>query len=223
QIGPLAQAEEPGREDVARFRKARELSQKAIALGDESGRAFGDLGVSYIVEKDSDLEDGIAALEKSRASLPGRLDLGVHLFAMYRRTGDRTKADALFNALDRAKNPQVAYAMRATILRVELARANAFVQEQRLDDATVVIRDLAANTADPDAKRDLLHQADEIAHAAETNRQIETYNKAVGEVNRGDYGKAIKTLDQLLATATDAGIIRDAKKLQKQLAARRKS
>src|SRR5207247_161501 len=45
QIGPLAQAEEPGREDVARFRKARELAQKAIALGDESGRVFGDLGV----------------------------------------------------------------------------------------------------------------------------------------------------------------------------------
>ena len=73
--------------------------------------------MSYVVEKDSDLEDGIAALEKSRASLPGRLDLGVHLFAMYRRTGERTKADALFNALDRAKNPQVAFAMRATILR----------------------------------------------------------------------------------------------------------
>jgi hypothetical protein len=42
-------------------------------------------------------------------------------------------------------------------------------------------------------------------------------------VNRGEYTKALKTLDQLLGSATDPGVIRDAKKLQKQLVARRRS
>jgi tetratricopeptide (TPR) repeat protein len=221
QIGPLAGAEETTSDDQKSFRKARELAQKATALAPNDARAWGDLGTSYIVE--SDVTDGIAALEKARDLAPGRLDYAVHLFALYRRTGNRAKADPLFATLDRARNPQVSYALRATSLRVDLARANALVQQQKLDEAAAVIRELAANTEDLDARKDLAHQADEIAHAAATNRQIDVYNKAVAEVNRGEYAKAMKTLDQLLAGATDPDVIRDAKKLQKQLAARRRS
>lgn len=221
QLGPLAESEEPPAEDVAPFRKARALAQKAIELGGDPGRGYGDIGTSYIIEKDSDITPGIEALEKSHSLLPGRLDYAVHLFAMFRRIGDRAKADALFDVLDRARNPQVAYSMRATMLRVELGRANVLVQQQKLDEAVAVIRDLAANTSDADAKNDLLHQAEAIAQAAATNREIEVYNQAVAEVNRGDYKKAMKTLNQLLTTATDAGVIRDAKKLQTQLAKRR--
>ena len=221
QIGPLAEAEEASAEDQKAFRKARDLAKKAAALAPNEGRAWGDLGTSYIVE--SDVTDGIAALEKARDLAPGRLDYAVHLFAMYRRTGNRAKADALFAILDRARNAQVSYALRATTLRVELARANMFVQQQKLDEAAAVIRELAANTEDVDARKDLSHQADEIANAAATNRQIDIYNRAVAEVNRGEYAKAMKTLDQLLAGATDPDVIRDARKLQKQLVARRKS
>ena len=222
EIGPLAEADPPAAEDAAKFRKARDLAQKAVDLGGDAGRAFGDLGTTFMVEKEADLGAGIAALEKSRALLPGRIDYAVHLFAMYRRVSNRAKADPLFAELDRARNPQVAYAMRATIMRVELAHANALVQQQKLDEAAAVIRDLADNTSDSDAKRDLVRQADEITHAAATNREIEAYNKAVGQVNRGEYTKALKTLNQLLQTATDAGVIRDAKKLQAQLSLRGK-
>jgi hypothetical protein len=86
-----------------------------------------------------------------------------------------------------------------------------------------VIRELAANTPDADSKNDLMRQAETISQTAATNRQIETYNKAVGQVNRGDYTTALRTLNELLASATDAGVIRDAKKLQKLLSSRRKS
>jgi hypothetical protein len=221
QIGPLAEAEETTADDTTPFRKARELSQKATALEPSNGRAWGDLGTSYIVE--SDLANGIAALEKARQLLPTRLDYRVHLFAMYRRIGDRAKTDALFKELDAARNPQVSYALRATSLRVELARAHDLLKEQKLDEAAAVIRDLAVNTEDADARKDLTNQADEIAHTAATNREIDAFNKAVGEVNRGEYTKALKTLDNLLGSATDPGVIRDAKKLQKQLVARRRS
>jgi tetratricopeptide (TPR) repeat protein len=118
EIGPLAEADPPSPEDAAKFRKVRELAQKAVDLGGDPGRAYGDLGTTYMVEKDADLAAGISALEKSRALLPGRLDYGVHLFTMYRRVGNRAKADPLFIELDRARNPQVAYAMRATIMRI---------------------------------------------------------------------------------------------------------
>jgi tetratricopeptide (TPR) repeat protein len=223
QIGPLAEAEETNAEDVPRFRKARTLIEKALTAGAEPGRAHGDLGTTYIVENDRELAKGIAALEKARSILPGRMDYALHLFAMYRRAGERAKADALFPELDRARNAQVAYAARAIVVRVELARANTLVHEQKLDQAAAVIRELASVTADADAKKDLLHQADDIVRAAETNRQIDVYNKAVGEVNRGEYATALKTLNELLAKATDDSIIREAKKLQKLLVARRKS
>ena len=220
QMGALAEADQPSAEDEPKFRKARDLAQKAIDLGAVLGRAHGILGTTYMIEKDP--TPGIAALEKAHALMPGRQDFAVHLFAMYRRVGDRAKADALFTELDKSHNAQIAYALRATIMRVELAHANALVQQQKLDEAAAVIRDLAANTADSDAKRDLVRQADEITHAAATNREIEAYNNAVGQVNRGEYSKALKTINQLLKTATDPGVIRDAKKLQAQLSLRGK-
>src|SRR5207237_8007329 len=116
--------------------------------------------------------------------------------ALFRRTGDGTKAGMLFKELDRTRNSHVADALRATKLRVELARAHDFLQQQKLDEAAAVVRELAANTEGTDARKDLTRQADEITHAAATNRQIEIYNQAVGQVNRGEYTKALKTLDQ---------------------------
>ncbi|HLJ74130.1 MAG TPA: hypothetical protein VKU62_06065, partial [Thermoanaerobaculia bacterium] len=174
---------------------------------------------SYIVEKD--FAPGIPPLEKAHALAPGRLDYAVHLFALYRRARDRAKADALFAQLDRARNPQVAFAIRSTALRVELTRAHDLLQQQKLDEAAAVIRDLAANTEDLDAKKDLANQADEITRAAATNREIDAYNKAVGQVNAGQLKQALKTLDALLATATDPGVVRDARKLRAQIIVRR--
>jgi tetratricopeptide (TPR) repeat protein len=222
EIGPLAQANVTQDDDVVRFRKARQLARKALSLGTtDPGRAWGDLGTSYIVEKNDDVGPGIEALEKAHALLPGRLDYTMHLFALYRRTGNRAKAAPLFSLLDAARNPHVSYAARAVIMRVELAHANELVMQNRLSEAAAVIRDMARTTPDAEAKADLERQASEIARVEEQNRQIEVYNRAIGQVNSGDYRAALKTINELLASATDAGVIRDAKKLQKQLQGRK--
>lgn len=222
QIGALAEANETHEEDIPRFRKARELSQRAIALGTaDVARTYGDLGTSYMVENSAELAPGIAALEKARALEPGRLDYTIHLFAMYRRIGDRAKADPLFTILDAARNVHVSFAARSVIMRIELARANALVRDNKLVEASNVIRAMAAGTPDQDAKADLERQAAEIGRVADQNRQIEIYNQAIGQVNSGEYRAAMKTLAELLSNATDAAVIRDAKKLQKQLQARK--
>jgi predicted negative regulator of RcsB-dependent stress response len=137
---------------------------------------------------------------------------------MYRRIGNRAKADPLFAQLDAAHKPQVSFAARAVIVRAELARANAFTHEQRLDEAAAVVRDLAANTPDPDARRDFEKQAAELTRVAAQNRQIDAYNKIIAQVNNGNYHDATKALKEFLTTASDPDIVRDAKKLQKQLA-----
>lgn len=222
QIGPFAETEEANADDVPRFHKARALAEKALTLGGEAGRALGVIGTTYIVEDDSNLRPGIEALEKARSILPGRMDLTLHLFAMDRRIGDRAKADALFAILDGARNAQVAFAARAVLMRVELARANALVKQEKLDEAAAVLRGLVSETTDPDSRSDLERQANDLVHVARTNREISTYNEAVGQVNRGDYAAAAKTLGKLLAVATEPSIIRDAKALQKRLEGRKR-
>jgi len=220
QIGALAQTSDTTDDDVARFHKARTLVQRALEhRGDDgfpAGRAIGDLGMTYSVE--NDVAPGIAALEEASKLLPTRTDFALHLLAMYRRAGDRANADPLFARLDAIHNPQVSFAARAVIVRAELARANALSHEQRLDEAAAIIRELAANTSDADARRAFEAQAAELARVAAQNRQIEAYNKIVAQVNSGRYREAIKAVAELLDTATDPDIVRDARKLQKELA-----
>jgi tetratricopeptide (TPR) repeat protein len=220
QIGALAESTETTDDDIARFRKARTLVQRTLAHRTEArfplGRALGDLGTTYTV--DDDVTPGIAPLEQASSLLPARTDFQLHLLAMYRRTGNRAKADPLFAQLDAAHKPQVSFAARAVVVRVELARANALTHEGRLDDAAAVVRDLAFNTTDPDARRDFEKQAAELSRVAAQNRQVDAYNQIVAQVNSGNYRAAKKSLTELLATASDPDIVRDAKKLQKQLA-----
>ncbi|MEA2572260.1 MAG: hypothetical protein QOI24_4261 [Acidobacteriota bacterium] len=215
-LGRLAGVTDLPADAATNFRKARTLIERAIALGAKDGRAYGDLGTTYIVE--TDLTPGIAALEKAGELAPARYDFALHLFAMYRRSGDITKADALFVQLDRARDEQVAYAARAALVRIELDRANELTKQQRLDEAAAIVRGLAAITKDPAAKRDLERQAAGIEQVAETNRQIAIYNQAIVMVNAGRYRDARKTLDELLAKATDPDVVRDAKKLRTDLA-----
>jgi tetratricopeptide (TPR) repeat protein len=219
QIGLLAEADQPEEKDLPKFRKARELAAKALTLGGDEARARGDYGVSFLIEGDADLGPGIEALRRAHDLAPARNDYAVHLFAFLRRSGDR--AEPLLAQLLVARSKQVAYAARAIVVRTELARANVLVHAERLDDAAVVLRSLADDTQDADARRNLLQQATELTQTAATNRQIALYNDAIAQVNTGHYAAARKLLTTLLATATDPGVVRDANKLAKELAGRR--
>ncbi len=220
QIGALAQTSNTKDDDITRFRKARALVQRALSHrndpGFPAGRAIGNLGATYSVE--NDVAPGIAALEEACNLLPARTDFSLHLLAMYRRSGDRAKADPLFAQLDAAHKPQVSLAAHDAIERAELDRANELTHEQHFDEAAVIVRELAANTADESSRGGLEKQAAELTRVAALNRQVEAYNRIVADVNAGRYREAIKALTGFLPTATDPDIVRDAKKLEKQLA-----
>ncbi|HEY6141379.1 MAG TPA: tetratricopeptide repeat protein [Thermoanaerobaculia bacterium] len=217
EIGPLAESEEVVPEDAPRFRKARALAQAALDLGADPARALADLGTSYLVEDDP--APGIAALEKVHAMLPARTDVALHLFSMLRRSG--RPSEELFKQLDAARSPQVRFAARSIIVRQDLARTNELLKAGKYDDAAAILRALAASSPDGDTKADFERKAADVAKAAESNRQIGVYNDAVALVNKGKYAAARKTLTELLATATDPIVIRDAKKLQAELKGRK--
>ncbi len=218
ELGPFAETNEITRGDIERFHEARAIAQEALAKGGDPGRAYGVIGTSYI--RDADVTPGIAALEKAHTLLPSRADYALHLFAMLRQTEQTTKADALFAGLDSMHDPQVSFAARAVILRLEIDRANAFIKQQRYADAAAVLRALVEKTDDQETKSSLARQVSEIESLASTNTQITAYNDAVGLFNGHHMKEAIAAVDALLATATDPNVISLAKRLREQATAR---
>lgn len=220
-VGPFAQVFEPEDEDTPKFRKARGLLERALKLrGVEEGRARGLLGVTYLVEKDFAL--GIEPLERANELLPSRVDFALHLYAMYLRTGQRAKADALYErAFARARDKQVVFAAKNTLLQVEAQRANDLARAGKYEEAAKIVRALAAETPDAFSKAELERQATELEAVENVNKHIKRYNEAVALSNTGNTREAIRLLDALLGEATDQLVIRDATKLRAELKKRK--
>ncbi|HEY2321872.1 MAG TPA: hypothetical protein VGJ82_03325 [Thermoanaerobaculia bacterium] len=218
ELGPFAETNEITQEDIVRFHEARAIAQQALSRGADPGRVYGVIGTSYM--RDADVIPGIAALEKAHTLLPSRADYALHLFAMLRQTGQTAKADALFANLDSMHDPQVSFAARAVVLRLEIDRANTLIKQQRLGDAAAVLRALVDKTDDKDAKSSLARQAAEVEYLASVNAQISAFNDAVTLFNHDHTKEAIAALDTLLATATDPKVISDSKRLR-ELAVKR--
>ena len=135
---------------------------------------------------------------------------------MLRQTEQAAKADSLFADLDSMHDPQVSFAARAVILRLEIDRANALIRQQRHAEAAAVLRALVDKTEDGDVKDSLARQASDIESLASVNAQIAAYNDAVTLFNHHRLKETIAALDALLATATDPNVISDSKRLREQ-------
>lgn len=202
--------------DPEKFTKARAMATKALSLGADEARARGAIGVSYLTG--DDLAAGIAELEKARALAPWRMDYALHLYSMYLRRGAREKAGALFAAaLENPRDKQVAFAARNVLLDAETQRANALAKEGKLEEAAALVRAIASTIDDEAGRADMERQAEEIESVALVNRHIKMYNEAVAFSNTGKKQAALKVLDELLAVATDAQVVRDAQRLRREL------
>lgn len=202
--------------DAAAFRKARALAEHALAIDGDEARARGILGTTYFIE--SDLAPGIAQLETALALAPQRADFALNLYAMYLRTGAREKADALYAArFEHARDQQTIFAARNVLVTTETERANALAQSGRLAEAATIVRELAANTSDPGARRELERQAAQLEATSAVNTEITAYNDAIALTNKGKNRDALKVLDELLKRATDPQVIRDATALRDEL------
>jgi hypothetical protein len=219
--GPFAGIFEPAPGDGERFRKARMLAERALTLGTDKidggeGVARGVLGTTYLIEQD--LAPGIEQLERARALVPQRMDFALNLYAMYLRTEDRAKADALYAAaFANARDPQTVFAARNALVVAETARANALANAGKLDEAAAIVRQLAAATPAGDGRRELEEHAAMLESTSAVNRHITLYNQAIALANDGHDRQAIKLLDELLKVATDAGVVADAKQLRADL------
>lgn len=214
-LGSFAGIFEPAAADVAKFRKARTLAQRALALGGEEGPARAAIGTSYLVE--SDVAPGISQLQRAHALLPRRGDVALNLYAMLLQAGRRAEAAALqAQAFQNARDPQLRFAAKNVLLHAEARRANELASQGHLEEAARIVRTLAAGT-DPPGRRELEQQAAQLEATAAVNSHIRIYNEAITLANSGHNREAVKVLDRLLAVATDPVVVRDARKLREEV------
>jgi Flp pilus assembly protein TadD len=215
-IGPAA-GSLPADDDAAiRFRKARDLAQHALDHGADEARARSDIAISWTIEPDQ--TQAIAALEAARLLAPRRRDLALNLYAIYLRSGQREKANALFaGEFEQSRDGQVIFAAKSVLLRELTTKANALVAEQKLVEAVPIVYEIATLTADETARQDIEKQAAQLEKTIELNRQIAEYNKAIEELKQGDRKAALQRIDALLVVATDKEVIQDAQDLRQEL------
>lgn len=215
-LGPFAGTFEPAAGDADKFRKARALAERALALKADEGSARAAIGTTWLVE--TDVTPGIEQLRRAYTLLPRRADVALNLYAMLLRTGQRAAADELHaQAFANARDKQLVFAAKNVLLIAETTRANTLAKEGKLAEAAAIVRTLAAATEDEAGRRDLERQAAELEGVASVNNHIRMYNEAVSLANTGKNREAVKLLEQLLAVATDTIVIRDARKLRDEV------
>lgn len=216
-LGPFAGMFEPAAADGEKFRKARALAERALVLDAKcEGLAQGIIGTTHLVE--SDFAPGIVALERARALLPQRMDFALNLYAMYLRSGERSRADLLYaDAFEKSRDKQTIFAARNALVVAETRRANKLALSGRLEEAAAVVRELAAATPEGNGRRKLEEHAQKLDATLEVNRQIARYNEAIVLANQGKNSDAIGILDELLKIATDAQVVTNITRLRADL------
>ncbi len=214
--GPLAESTE--NLDPAKLREARAEAERALALGADPSRAWPVIATSWIVEPD--VPRAIEALRKAHSLAPSRTDVALHLAALLYRSNAIAEADALMAELERSPDPRVVQAAHHVYLRERIPQANALVDEKKFDEAAAIFRAAAAKTSGPNMRQQLEDRASRLEATAESNREIAAYNEAVRQANRGETAAALATLDRLLASAKDASVIEDARRLRGKLGGR---
>ncbi|MGZ8868006.1 MAG: DUF1570 domain-containing protein [Thermoanaerobaculia bacterium] len=217
-IGPFAGATILDGDSLQRFRRARELAAKALAIR-SSPLAEAILGASYLVEDDA--SPGIEPLEKASAARPARRDFALSLYGLYLRADRRADAERLFSSVfQRSRNAQAVQSARAIYVREHIMKVNRVIRAGRLDDAALVMGQIAEAAPDEEIRAALANQAATLGRIVERNRQVFLYNEAVAALHSEDPEGALKHCDRLLASAIDPDIRERAERLRATLCAR---
>lgn len=199
------------------IRKARSLLRDALRRRPGDPRIEGALGTTFVIES-ADVGEGIALLQRSRANLPARTDLALHLFALYLIDGQENRADELMTTvLSKSTNPEVQLAARTAMIQHGVRRANSLLREQKTEEASVVIAQLAATAPPGPYRLELERKAEELRELAKFNRQIDVYNRAIGLANQLRDDKALPMIEEILPDVQDPKLRSDVERLREIL------
>ncbi|HYT33281.1 MAG TPA: hypothetical protein VEO37_11845 [Thermoanaerobaculia bacterium] len=204
----------PGHPDAkqrAVIEEARASFRRSIDCNPDFAEAHAALGRTYLFEEGEAASEGIAKLETAVARLASRKDLALELAELYDRRGDRGKADDLLRrVLGSDAAAQLAEWHKKDQFREALDRVNAFLANQKDDEALALLEELVA-TAPADIGAILREQASTLKQGAAKNRAIREYNAAVARYNTRDLEEALAGFEKVAATAEDEELARSAR------------
>lgn len=204
----------PGHPDAkqsAVIEEARVSFRRSIESSPEFAEAHAALGGTYLFEEGEAVSEGIAELETAVANLASRKDLALDLAELYGRRGDPGKSEELLRrALGSEADALLASRNKKDRFREALIRVNAFLAEQKDDEAIALLDELVA-TAPADIGAILSEQVSALKRSAAENRAIREYNAAVARYNRRDLEEALAGFEKVAATAEDEELARSAR------------
>jgi tetratricopeptide (TPR) repeat protein len=214
-LGVFAPLNELAGADRSRFERARILAVEGGRLGASPSDVDALVGSSWLVS--STPAEGIAPLERAVAARPARDDLIVNLYSLYLRSGRFEDANSLRDAKISHRGPQTVYAAWGILVRVRIDEANVLLARGETTEASRILRELRDETPEGGGRTYLDRQIVIVERAAANNRHIMMYNEALAAIRGNDPVKARHLLDDLIATATDEEMLRDARSLRSRL------
>ena len=196
-------------------RKARIVFEKDVHRNPGSFSAHAFLGATYVTT-DDDPAPGIAALEKSLSIAPAQPRAAVHLAQLYARSGRGAEARRVFDAsIANSPDPEILRVGREALFIADVRRAEDLLSNGKDDEANEIMRRVLAQTTNPKLKT---HLEQALQTRSSIEKQLEVAQEAMAKANSGKFSEAVKMLDELLPSITDADFKRRVANLREEFA-----
>jgi tetratricopeptide (TPR) repeat protein len=203
------------------WKRARGLLERALEADPDFGEAHALLGATFFYDPIG-AGAGIPSLERAMALLPDRADVVFNLVMLHVLAGRFTAARSLFeHQLKQRDQGDLLADAREAVERGELtAAANEASARGESERALELLRRAAALTRDPSLRRDMESQLDTFAATSAYNQQVERFNQAIDQANRGEVEAALGALRDLLAELPEGELADRVRRLVRELGGR---
>ena len=201
--------------------KARDAFRKAAQLDPNLASAWTGLGETYVVTGSFDKDEGIAALEKSLALVPGDIATAFDLAQLYAISGRRAEAAKLVDGvLARSGDARMRDQAQEVLLLADAREVDRLLQSNQVEEGTALARTILAKTKNQALIAQLnavIAQADEftVMRAA-----VQALNDAISKANAGKYAEALDIVDRVLPVITDAEVEKQARTFRDEVTKR---
>jgi len=189
-------------EEVATLEQAIASLRRATEIRPGAGEAWADLGHALVLAPEP-APDAVEAMERALDLLPARPDLIYNLLIARARTGDRAGVTEAVEQLRTAgAGDDLVDRGREMELQLLLREAGQLARAERLDDAVALLAVVKAETSNPSVAEQADGLLDLLTQAAEHNRFVEAYARAVELYRSGNLDAALEAATSLEAAAT---------------------
>ena len=173
--------------------------RRSVELQPDFAPAWAALSYAYTFESEAG-DDAIRAAERAHALLPTRPEVAQNLLYLYSLAGRLEPAQSLFGRFfANHDDPQQVRDAELTLLRFDVAQAEALIDAQRIEEAIAVLEKIEAAAAGAAEFAWVDEQLRETRSFLAEKRQVDRYNQAVDLFNSGDWRSARDILEEVAA------------------------